>query len=198
LGCSRTAATKLADCALLLRDRLPATWAALADGEVDWPRARALAAELSDPARDLEPAVLASIEAAVLPRAARLSIRGLQAAVRAELLRHDPAAADRRRRTAARGADVVLRPARDGMAELSIFCPQDMAATISATVEGHARIAKADGDAHTLGQLRVGVLFDLVTRPWDDSRPPVTAHLTVLAPLDTLTAGAGAGAGAGA
>ncbi|WP_164704563.1 DUF222 domain-containing protein, partial [Blastococcus litoris] len=42
LGCSRTAATKLADCALLLRDRLPATWAALADGEVDWPRARAL------------------------------------------------------------------------------------------------------------------------------------------------------------
>jgi hypothetical protein len=192
-NCSRTAATKLADAALLLRDRLPATWAALADGRLDWPRTRALAAELADPAREVEPAVLAAVEAAVLPRAARLSIRGLQAAARAELLRLDAAATNRRRKTAARGADVVVRPARDGMAELSIFCPQDMASAITRTLDGHARTAKADGDAHPLGQLRVGVLFDLVTRPWDESRPPVTAHLTVLAPLDALT-GAAAGA----
>jgi hypothetical protein len=96
LPCSRTAATKLADSAALLVDRLPATWAALADGLLDWPRARALAAELLEPARDLEPRVLAAVEAAVLPGAGGRSIRRLQAAARRELLRRD-AAADRRR-----------------------------------------------------------------------------------------------------
>ena len=54
----------------MLVERLPATWAALADGELDWSRARGLAAELSDAARELEPEVLARIEAAVLPGAA--------------------------------------------------------------------------------------------------------------------------------
>ena len=49
LNCSRTAATVLGDAAGLLVDRLPGTWAALADGRLDWPRARALAAELTAP-----------------------------------------------------------------------------------------------------------------------------------------------------
>ena len=188
LNCSPTAATKLADSSLLLTTQLRATWEALADGRLDWPRARAIAAELAEPAREVEAALLAEVEAAVLSRATELSIRGLQAAVRKELLQRDAAAADRRRKRAARAADVVLRPARDGMAELSIFCPQDMASAMHATLNAHARMAKADGDSHCIGQLRVGVLYDLVTRPWDTSRPPVTAHLTVPAPLDTLAA----------
>jgi hypothetical protein len=86
LNCSRAAATKLADSAALLTERLPPTWAALAHGQPDWPRARALAAELIDPARDAAPHVLAEVEAAVLPRAHELSIPRLQAAVRTELL----------------------------------------------------------------------------------------------------------------
>jgi hypothetical protein len=190
LNCSRTAATKLADSSVLLVEKLLATWAALADGRLDWPRARALAAELTGTARDLEPAVLAEVEAAVLPRATRLSIRGLQAAARTELLRRDPAAADRRREQAERAADVVVRPAPDGMAELSVFMPQPMAATIERTLTAHARMAKDDEDPRSVGQLRVGVLYDLVTRPWDESRPPVTAHLTVVAPLSTVHVGA--------
>jgi hypothetical protein len=40
LNCSRTAATQLWERSTTLRRRLPATWAALADGELDWPRAR--------------------------------------------------------------------------------------------------------------------------------------------------------------
>jgi hypothetical protein len=51
-------------------------------------------------------------------------------------------------------------------------------------------MAKSDGDARPVGALLVGVLGDLVLRPWDTSRPPVTAHVTVLAPLDTVTAAA--------
>ncbi len=189
LNCSRTAATKLADTAALLVGRLPATWAALADGELDWPRARALAGELLDPARDLEPHVLAEVEAAVLPEARRLSIRRLQAAVRTALVRHDPAAADRRRALAERATDVVVRPAPDGMAVLSAFLPQPLAFAIRDAVDTCARMAKRDGDGRPVGQLRGGVLGDLVLRPWDAGRPPVTAHLDVVVPLDALAGG---------
>ena len=190
LNCSRTAATKLADQAALLTQRMSATWAALADGRLDWPRARAIASELMDPARDVAPHVLAAVEAAVLPRARERSVSALQAAVRKELLRLDAAAADRRRKRAERSADVTVRPAGDGMAHLSIFAPAPFVAAIHQSLDQYARTAKTDGDGRTLGQLRVGVLGDLVLRPWDETRPPVTAHLTVLASLDALIAGA--------
>src|SRR3954454_9800444 len=52
LNCSRAAATQLWEHAATLRRRLPATWAAVADGWLDWPRARAIAAELGWPARE--------------------------------------------------------------------------------------------------------------------------------------------------
>ncbi|HEX2074734.1 MAG TPA: DUF222 domain-containing protein [Geodermatophilus sp.] len=85
LHCSRAEATTVAEHALTLRDRLPATWAAPADGELDWPRARAFAAELGWAARDTAPAVVAAVEAAVLPLAAELSVSRLKAALRREL-----------------------------------------------------------------------------------------------------------------
>jgi hypothetical protein len=186
LNCSRTAATVLADTAWVLVERLPATWAALADGVLDRPRAFGLAAELSDAARELEPEVLRRIEASVLPRAGSVSVSRLRALARAELLRLDADAADRRRKRAQRAADVTVTPLRDGMAELRAFLPQPLAAAIRETVDRYARVARGDGDPRPIGPLRVGVLADLVLRPWDDSRPPVTAHLTVLADLGTL------------
>ena len=60
LNCSRTAATQLWETSTTLRRRLPATWAALADGWLDWPRARAIAAELGWPARESPDDVLAA------------------------------------------------------------------------------------------------------------------------------------------
>src|SRR3954470_21799233 len=74
LNCSRTAATLQWEHCTTLRRRLPVTWAALADGELDWPRARAIAAELGWPARESPDDVLAAVEAVVLPRAGGLSI----------------------------------------------------------------------------------------------------------------------------
>ena len=76
LNCSRTAATVLCDTSITLVRRLPATWAALADGELDWPRARAIAGELGWKARDTPPSVIAAVEAAVLPGACSLSVSG--------------------------------------------------------------------------------------------------------------------------
>ncbi len=123
LNCSRTAATVLADTSWVLVERLPATWAALADGELDWPRARALAVELADAARELEPSALQRIEAAVLPRAATVSVSRLRALARAELLREDATAADRRRKRAERSTDVTVTPVRDGWPSCACSSP---------------------------------------------------------------------------
>ncbi|MCV2490435.1 HNH endonuclease [Geodermatophilus sp. YIM 151500] len=197
LNCSRTAASTLIGQAFTLLTRLPGTWAALADGRLDWPRARGLTAELGAPAAGTDPAIVAAVEAALLPTAAELSVRGLRAAARRELIGRDAAATEERRAAAERAADVTVRPAGDGMAELAAFLPAPLAAALHDTLDGYARLAAADGDARPLGQLRVGVLGDLVLRPWDTTRPPLTATLTVVAPLGSLFPGAGAGAPVG-
>jgi hypothetical protein len=189
LSCSRPAATTLTEHSLTLVERLPATWAALADGRLDWPRARALARELGWPARETDPEVVAEVEAAVLPDAMNLSVSRLVAAIRRELLIRDASAADRRRTQAERAADVTVHPLGDGMAELRAVLPLPLAAATRQTVDAYARMAKEDGDVRLLGQLRVGVLSDLVLRPWDTSRPAVTAALTVVAPVGGLRTG---------
>ncbi|MBB3086211.1 HNH endonuclease signature motif containing protein [Geodermatophilus sabuli] len=183
LNCSRSAATTLIGQAFALLHQLPATWAALADGELDWPRARGLAAELGEPAQDSDPAVLAQVEAALLPTAGDLSVRALRAAARRALFGLHPDAAERRRARAERAADVRSRPLGDGMGELTAFMPHPLVTALQETIDGYARMARADGDPRPLGQLRVAVLSDLVLRPWDTSREPFTAHLTVVVPV---------------
>ena len=192
LNCSRAEATRLWERCSTLRLRLPQTWAALADGALDWPRARAVAAELGWPARDSTPQVLAAVEAVVLPRAAGLSITRLRALVRAELLKADASAADARRRVAEREADVTVRALGDGMSELRSVLPTPAASAVRAVADARARELKAAGDDRPLGTLRAVVLHDLVTRPWEEW-PAVSAHVAVFASLDTLeSAAAGA------
>lgn len=186
LNCSRSEATRLADAALLLGGLLRSTWEALADGRLDWPRARAIAAELLEPAGEVDPRLLTEVEAAVLPQAARLSVPGVRAAVRRELLARDAAAADRRRARATLGADVTTHPLPDGMAELRAFAPLPQVRAMAATIEAHARVAKQAGAQAPIGVLRVEALFQLVTRAWDTGRESVTAVVQVIAPLPTL------------
>lgn len=69
LNCSRAAASQLWERSTTLLRRLHATWAALADGWLDWPRARAIAAELGWPAREFPDDVLTAVEAVALPQA---------------------------------------------------------------------------------------------------------------------------------
>jgi hypothetical protein len=187
LNCSRAEATTLAEVALTLVERLPSAWAALADGDLDWPRARALAKELGWPARETEPGLIAEVEAAVLPQAVELSVTKLRALTRRELLRRDATAAERRRKDAERAADVTVHGAADGMSELRAFMPAPLAAAVRETVDSYARMAKEAGDTRPIGPLRTGVLADLVRRPWDTSRSPVTAAVTIVAPLPTLS-----------
>ncbi|WP_419751232.1 DUF222 domain-containing protein [Geodermatophilus sp. CPCC 206100] len=187
LATSRAAATTLIDQATTLTERLPATRAALAEGRLDWPRARAIAGELGWKARATDPRVVAAVEAAVLPRAGELSIRRLQALVQTELTARDSAAAGRRRDDALRGANVVVRPIGDGISELAARMPHEFSTACRQVLDGLARAAaKEEGEQRPLGMLRVGALAGLVLRPWDADREPVTAQLTVTAPLDAL------------
>jgi hypothetical protein len=195
LNCSRAQATQLWERATTLRRRLPATWAALADGWLDWPRARAIAAELGWPARESPDDVVAGVEAVVLPRATGLSITRLWALVRRELIKADPAAADRRRKQAQGDADVTVRGVGNGLGEMRAVMPMPEATEIRAEANAQARGLKKAGDQRPISQLRGTVLHGLVTRSWEE-RPSVSAHVEVVACLDTLESAAAGAPGA--
>ncbi|WP_460683072.1 HNH endonuclease signature motif containing protein [Modestobacter lapidis] len=191
---SRAAAVTLAERSVALVHELPATWGALADGLVDLSRAnaivRALAGQSTAAGGPVDPGVIAEVEAQALGWAvAGESPRRLQERVAAALIAVDEGAADRRRKRAERLADVTVRSLPDGLAQLVAELPAPMAAACRETVDVYARMLKDDGDARPIGQLRALVLTDLVLRPWDVSRPPVTAQVTVLAPLPVFRNG---------
>jgi Domain of unknown function (DUF222) len=122
------------------------------------------------------------VEARLLPGAAQLTVGKLKKRALALLLELDAEAADRRRQQAQRRADVRIYPSpQEGMAILAADLPAEVAAACHALVDPLARLLKADGDPRPIGQLRTAVLADLLQRPWDDSRPPVTAHLQIIA-----------------
>ena len=130
----------------------------------------------------------------MLPEASELSLGRLRARLTRELLAVDADAAERRRAKAEREADVRLYPTANGMSMLAIELPAPLAAACWSTVNELAWMRKNDGDPRPIGQLRAGVAADLMLRPWDTSRPPVTAVLNVVAPLPSLT-GAGVAPG---
>jgi hypothetical protein len=191
LNSGRGTAAQLASRAWTYRESLPATWAALAAGELDEARAKVLV----DVLEHARPAVARAIEALLLPQARGLSTGRLRRRALALLLERDAEAVNARRQAAHRQADVRCYPSHlEGMATLAADLPAPVAAACHELVDQLAQLLKADGDARPIGQLRAAVLADLLTRPWDDSRPAVTAQLSVTA---TLAALAGRSAEAG-
>ncbi|MGY1698233.1 DUF222 domain-containing protein [Geodermatophilus sp. SYSU D00766] len=182
LNCGRGTANHLATRAWTYRERLPATWAALAAGELDEARARALV----DVLQHTKPALARRIEAAVLPEAAQLTVGKVKKRALELLLEADTDAVDQRRTTAERQADVRVYPSpSDGMSTLAADLPTDVAAACHATVDALARMLKADGDPRPIGQLRTLVFADLLQRPWQAGMA-VTAHLQIIATLASL------------
>ena len=177
------AAARLAAESFVLVERLPCVWAALADGELDRPRAQVFIDVLGSTAEGVAEAVAPR----VLPGAAGLSLGRLRARLYREVLAEDATAAEQRRLETEKRADVRVFPTGDGMSSLAAELPAPLAAACWSTVDELAWMARRDGDRRPIGQLRAGVLADLILRPWDTSRPAVTANLTVLAPLPTLT-----------
>ena len=183
LNCGRGAASHLAQRAWLYRRCLPATWAALAGGQLDERRAKVLADVLAHTA----PVIARAVEAQVLPEATGLSIGRLKARAVALLLERDADAVDARREDAQRQADVRSYPSHlEGMTTLAADLPSPVAAECQDVVHQLATMLKADGDRRPIGELRANVLADLIRRPWDTRLPPVTARLDVTVPLPSL------------
>jgi hypothetical protein len=179
-------AARLARDSYVLVARLPGVWAALADGALDLPRARVFIDVLASTAAGVAEAV----EPLVLPGAAGLSPGRLRARLAREVLALDAAAAERRRLEAEARADVRVYPTADAMSEFVAELPSPVAAACWSTVDQLAWMRRHDGDDRPIGLLRSLTFADLILRPWDDRRPPVTAALQVTAPLPSLT-GAG-------
>lgn len=167
--------------------KLPATFAALAAGELDERRATQLAEVLMHTSPD----VAGQVEATLLSEARDLSVARLTARATQEMLRLDAAAAEQRRQAAAKAADVHLHPsATDGRATLAADLPGEEAVECYDVVDQLAGMLQAAGDDRPIGALRAHVLSLLVRRPADHGLPDVRADLTITADLAALT-GAG-------
>jgi len=114
LGESRDRGYELMGTAGCLETRLPGTGAALREGTVSLGKARVIAAATAL----LDPAEAAAAEAEVLDRAARLTPRGLRAAVARAVMRPPREKARERRETGARFARVERRAEDSGNAAL--------------------------------------------------------------------------------
>ena len=176
------AAGRLAEESYVLVEQLPAVWAALADGELGVPRARVFVEVLASAAAGVADAVVPQ----VLPEAVGLSLGKLRARLQKAVLAVDEAFAEQLRAAAEAQTDVRLYPTVPGMSELATELPSPVAAACWSTIDELAWMRKNDGDPRPIGHLRALTHAELILRPWDTSRPPVTAVLNVTAPLPSL------------
>ena len=180
--CSEIEAETLLVESLTLVHKLPGTWSALYEGRIDVRKMRLLV-DLLGPAT---PKAVAAIEARILPVAGDLTRAQIRQRVRRALARLDAKALEDRRARAAKKADVFHQPTGDGMADFIVRMPLWKAAACADVARQYADMARAAGDRRPIGVIRAEVAADLILRPWDKSRPPVTARLDIHAPLAAL------------
>ncbi|MCW2684079.1 MAG: endonuclease [Blastococcus sp.] len=181
-NCSEFEAERLLVESLILCTALTGTWSALHEGRIDVPKMRALVDLLGA----AKPTAISEIEALVLPVAGRLTVPQLRLRVRRALARLDAAALEARRKERQLRADVSHHPTGDGMGRVTIDLPVWKSAACVDAVRRLADQQRAGGDLRPIGVIRADVAADLILRPWDTSRPPVTAVLTIHAPLASL------------
>jgi hypothetical protein len=164
------------------RENLPATFAALHDGEIDERRAGVLA----DVLQHTTPELARAVEAEVLPDARDLSLARLRARALDVLAELDAGAIDERHEEARRVADVRCYDEGHGMATLAGDMSVDEAAACYDVIDQLATMAKADGDPRPIGQIRASIHSMLILRPADSGLPGVTVNLSIAATLEGL------------
>jgi hypothetical protein len=93
---------------------------------------------------------------------------------------------------AERSADTVVRPSPEapGRAEFGVGMSTEEAYACWDVADRAARAAKSAGDPRPIGVLRCEAVLQRILGPdTDPDRPPLTAQVTVVAPLDALEAG---------
>ncbi|MDN3356878.1 HNH endonuclease signature motif containing protein [Actinomadura sp. DC4] len=160
LTLTATSADELIRFAAGLTGRLPATFTALAVGDLDYARARALWQGLAQVGDE----VAAEIEARVLARVAGQTTGEIRAKVRRLVRRLDPGALARRREHAELRRDVQLVATDDGTAHLTgLDLPADAATAARNRVNAIAAGLRSDGDRRAIGQLRADVFLGLLS-----------------------------------
>ncbi|MDT0275316.1 HNH endonuclease signature motif containing protein [Blastococcus goldschmidtiae] len=182
LNCSRSFASRTAAQAYQLVERMPAVHAECTAGRLDRYRAGVFADVLTTASDE----VLAAVVPAVLPLAAGLSPGKLRNRLVAAAEAADEEFAEQRRIDAEQRAAVRLYPTTDGMSALTSELPAPVAAAMWSTIDQAAQLAATGGDDRPIGVLRAEAHAALVLRSWNTSRPAMTGHLTITAPLSAL------------
>ncbi|MDN3354244.1 DUF222 domain-containing protein [Actinomadura sp. DC4] len=150
---------------------LPATFAALACGDLDCCRARAVWQGMGQVGVE----VAGEIEARVLARAAGQTTGEIRAKIRRLVRRLDPGALSRRREHAERARDVQLLATDDGTAHLTgLDLPADTATAARNRINAIAAGLRSDGDRRAIGQLRADVFLGLLSGTLNTGEPPPT------------------------
>jgi hypothetical protein len=159
LTMSQAAAQWWTGLAVDLQWRLASTGAALREGCIDLPRAKAIA-EATAPLDDDQ---AKAVEAKVLPRAGDQTAGQLRASLRRAVITADPDGAERRREEAEQRAKVTLYPDADGTATLA---GQNLsgvhAAAAMARMTALAQALKASGGTGGIDLLRSKIFVGLL------------------------------------
>src|SRR5215210_3977281 len=181
-SCSENEAGALLREAVLATTVLSPSWRALNAGRIGVRHLRVLVDLLGD----ATPEVAAAVQARVLPRAEGLTAAVFRERLRYHLYRVDAEAKERRRRAALRRVGVFVRRFDEGVSELVIQGPTPALHAAASAVDRYAELRRADADERPMGVLRAATALDLLLRPWDTSRPPVTAQLVLHASARAL------------
>ena len=169
LTLTATAADGLIRFATELSGRLPGTFAALAAGDIDYPKARTMWHAIDQ----VDDQLTRTIEAKVLPKAPDQTTGQIRAKVRRLIKRLDPEAADRRREQAEKHRGVELIETQAGTAQLTgVDLPADAASTAYGRLSAIATGLKRDGDDREIDQLRADVFLGLLRGTFTPSEPP--------------------------
>jgi uncharacterized protein DUF222 len=152
-------ATNLAELAVTLHWRLPATGQALAKGRIDLYRARLIA----DATSVLSEEAARRVEEKILPGAGDQVAGDLRARLRRAVISADPEGAEQRRQEAERHAKISLYGDHDGTATLAgSKLPAIEAAAAMARITALARAMKAAGEDGGLDLHRARVMLGLL------------------------------------
>ncbi|SDE73632.1 protein of unknown function [Blastococcus fimeti] len=182
LNCGRPHATDLLSDAYQLVERMPAVHAERRAGRLDGYRARIFADVLGTASDE----VIAVVVPEILPAAAGWSSGKLRKRLIAAAVAADEEFAERRRQEAERRAAVRLYPTADGMSALTTEAPAAVAAAMWSVIDQAAQLAKTAGDDRPIGVLRAEAHAARVLGMGDDSRPAMSGHVTITAPLYAL------------
>lgn len=172
LTLTRASADDLVRFATELTERLPATFGALAAGDVDYAKARAFW-HGTEQVRD---ELIGTIERAVLDRAPGQTTGEIRAKIRRLVKRWDAEAFARRREEAERQRGVQLTETDAGTAHLSgVDLPAEAAGAAYGRINAIAAGLKKDGDERPIDRLRADVFLALLRGTLTTAEPPADA-----------------------